>query len=140
MAIIHHRPALGRAAFNIAWYTLLPFGQTVVRRDEYTRVRRSRHRAARHARQNLIWLILRRLSGWARPSITSGGARPHHHRPALLPGRIESSPDSRSGSIGKIVITVDEAEKRLRYAPWADPACHKVDASCRVDPYLRKSV
>ena len=36
-----------RAAFNIAVYTLLPFGQKAVSRDSLYRAARYRHRAAR---------------------------------------------------------------------------------------------
>ena len=49
-----------RAAFNIAWYTLLPFGQTVVRRDEYTG-RGDLGTGPLGTLGNLIWLI---LAGW----------------------------------------------------------------------------
>ena len=49
-----------RAAFNIAWYTLLPFGQTVVRRDEYTG-HGDLGTGPLGTLGNLIWLI---LAGW----------------------------------------------------------------------------
>src|SRR5260221_12427109 len=49
-----------RAAFNIAWYTLLPFGQTVVRREEYTGYGVLGPQPP-GTLGNLIWLI---LAGW----------------------------------------------------------------------------
>ena len=48
------------AAFNLAWYTLLPFGQTVVARDEYTG-RGDLGTGPLGTLGNLIWLI---LAGW----------------------------------------------------------------------------
>jgi len=49
-----------RAAFNIALYTLLPFGQTVVSRAAYTG-REDLGTGALGAIGNLIWLV---LAGW----------------------------------------------------------------------------
>ncbi len=49
-----------RAAFNIALYTLLPFGQTVVDREEYTG-RASLGTGPLGFVGNLIWLV---LAGW----------------------------------------------------------------------------
>jgi uncharacterized membrane protein YccF (DUF307 family) len=49
-----------RAAFNIAAYTLLPFGYRVVRRDEYTG-REDFGTGPLGVLGNLIWLI---LAGW----------------------------------------------------------------------------
>ena len=60
MAITIIGLAWARAAFNIAVYTLLPFGQTVVPRDEYTG-RRDLGTGPLGTLGNLIWLI---LAGW----------------------------------------------------------------------------
>ena len=49
-----------RAAFNIAGYTLLPFGYRVVRRDEYTG-RNDLGTGPLGFLGNLIWLV---LAGW----------------------------------------------------------------------------
>src|SRR6266702_5508151 len=49
-----------RAAFNLAWYTLLPFGQTVVPRDEFTG-RPDLGTGPLGLLGNLIWLV---LAGW----------------------------------------------------------------------------
>jgi uncharacterized membrane protein YccF (DUF307 family) len=49
-----------RAAFTIAWYTLLPFGQTAVRRDEF-RGREDIGTGALGWIGNLIWFL---LAGW----------------------------------------------------------------------------
>ena len=56
----HHRHALGRAAFNIGVYTLLPFGSRAVRRDEVTG-RSDIGTGAFGVIGNLIWLV---LAGW----------------------------------------------------------------------------
>src|SRR5258708_14959850 len=48
------------AAFNIAWYTLLPFGQTVVSREDYTG-RPGLADTPIGFVGNLIWLI---FAGW----------------------------------------------------------------------------
>jgi uncharacterized membrane protein YccF (DUF307 family) len=49
-----------RAAFNIAWYTFLPFGQRVVARDEFTG-REDIGTGPLGTLGNLIWLV---LAGW----------------------------------------------------------------------------
>jgi uncharacterized membrane protein YccF (DUF307 family) len=49
-----------RAAFNIAWYALLPFGQTVVARDEYSG-RSDLGTGPLGTLGNLVWLV---LAGW----------------------------------------------------------------------------
>ena len=49
-----------RAAFNIAWYALLPFGQTVVPRDDYTG-RGDLGTGPLGVLGNLIWLV---FAGW----------------------------------------------------------------------------
>jgi uncharacterized membrane protein YccF (DUF307 family) len=49
-----------RAAFNIAWYALLPFGQTVVARDDYTG-RGDLGTGPLGTLGNLVWLV---LAGW----------------------------------------------------------------------------
>jgi uncharacterized membrane protein YccF (DUF307 family) len=104
-----------RAAFNIAWYTLLPFGQTVVRRDEYTG-REDLGTGPLGTLGNLIWLI---LAGWWL-------ALAHLITAVMLAITIIGLPFAWAHvklaglalwPIGRIVITVDEAE-RLRYAPW----------------------
>ena len=103
------------AAFNIAWYTLLPFGQTVVARDEYTG-RRDLGTGPFGTLGNLIWLI---LAGWWL-------ALAHLFTAVALAITIIGIPFAWAHlklaglalwPIGKTVITVDEAE-RLRYAPW----------------------
>src|ERR1700732_1691872 len=65
-----------RAAFNIAAYTLLPFGQKAVRRDSLTG-RPDIGTGPLGLIGNLIWLG---LAGW-----WVAGARPHH--PRERPGR-----------------------------------------------------
>jgi uncharacterized membrane protein YccF (DUF307 family) len=104
-----------RAAFNIAWYTLLPFGQTVVPRDEYTG-RGDLGTGPLGTLGNLIWLI---LAGWWL-------ALGHLITAVMLAITVIGLPFAWAHvklaglalwPIGKIVITVDEAE-RLRYAPW----------------------
>jgi uncharacterized membrane protein YccF (DUF307 family) len=49
-----------RAAFNIAWYTLLPFGQKAVSRDEYSG-REDIGTGALGMIGNIVWLV---LAGW----------------------------------------------------------------------------
>ena len=49
-----------RAAFNIASYTLLPFGRKAVSRAEHLRPPRYRHRTVRLL-GNIVWLL---LAGW----------------------------------------------------------------------------
>jgi uncharacterized membrane protein YccF (DUF307 family) len=104
-----------RAAFNIAWYTLLPFGQTVVRRDEYTG-RGDLGTSPIGFLGNLIWLI---LAGWWL-------ALGHLITAVALAVTIIGLPFAWAHlklaglalwPVGKIVVTVAEAERR-RYAPW----------------------
>jgi uncharacterized membrane protein YccF (DUF307 family) len=49
-----------RAAFNIAWYTLLPFGQKAVPRDEYSG-REDIGTGPLGLIGNIVWLV---LAGW----------------------------------------------------------------------------
>lgn len=104
-----------RAAFNIAWYALLPFGQTVVARDDYTG-RGDLGTGPLGTLGNLIWLI---LAGWWL-------ALGHVLTAVALAITIIGIPFAWAHlklaglalwPIGRTVITVDEAE-RLRYAPW----------------------
>jgi uncharacterized membrane protein YccF (DUF307 family) len=101
-----------RAAFNIAWYTLLPFGQTVVRRDEYTGVE-DLGTGPLGFIGNLIWLV---VFGWWIALAHVGTAVAlaitliglpfawAHLKLALL----------ALWPIGRTVVTVDEA-RDLRY-------------------------
>ena len=104
-----------RAAFNIAWYALLPFGQTVVPRDAYTG-RGDLGTGPLGAVGNLIWLV---LAGWWL-------ALGHLITAVALAVTIIGLPFAWAHlklaglalwPIGKTVVTVDEAD-RLRYAPW----------------------
>jgi uncharacterized membrane protein YccF (DUF307 family) len=103
------------AAFNNAWYTLLPFGQTVVSREEYTG-RPGFASTPFGVIGNLLWLL---LAGWwlalghlvtaVGLAITIIGlpfAWAHLKLAALA-----------LWPLGKIVVTVEEAE-RLHGAPW----------------------
>jgi uncharacterized membrane protein YccF (DUF307 family) len=102
-----------RAAFNIAWYALLPFGQTVVPRAEYTGVE-DLGTGPFGFLGNLIWLV---FFGWwiaLAHVVTAVGlgitiiglpfawAHLKLARLALWP-------------IGRIVVSVDEA-RELRYS------------------------
>ncbi len=104
-----------RAAFNLAWYTLLPFGQTVVPRDAFTG-RPDLGTGPLGLLGNLIWLV---LAGWwlalghliiaVALAITIIGL-PFAWAHLKLAGLA-------LWPIGKMVVTTDEAD-RLRYAPW----------------------
>lgn len=102
-----------RAAFNIAWYALLPFGQTVVPRAEYTGVE-DLGTGPFGFFGNLVWLV---FFGWwiaLAHVVTAVGlgitiiglpfawAHLKLARLALWP-------------IGRIVVSVDEA-RELRYS------------------------
>lgn len=102
-----------RAAFNIAWYALLPFGQTVVPRAEYTGVE-DLGTGPFGFLGNLVWLV---FFGWwiaLAHVVTAVGlgitiiglpfawAHLKLARLALWP-------------IGRIVVSVDEA-RELRYS------------------------
>ncbi len=104
-----------RAAFNLAWYTLLPFGQTVVPRDEFTG-RPDLGTGPLGLLGNLIWLV---LAGWWL-------ALGHLITAVFLAVTIIGLPFAWAHlklaglalwPIGKMVVTIDEAD-RLRYAPW----------------------
>jgi uncharacterized membrane protein YccF (DUF307 family) len=60
MAIIIIGIPWARAAFNIAWYTLLPFGQKAVPRDEYSG-REDVGTGPLGVIGNFVWLV---LAGW----------------------------------------------------------------------------
>jgi uncharacterized membrane protein YccF (DUF307 family) len=60
MAIIIIGIPWARAAFNIAWYTLLPFGQKAVPRDQYSG-REDIGTGPLGMIGNVIWLV---LAGW----------------------------------------------------------------------------
>lgn len=104
-----------RAAFSNGWYTLLPFGQTVISREDYTG-RPSLASGPLGVIGNIIWLL---LCGWwiaLGHLVTALGLAVTiiglpfawaHLKLALL----------ALWPIGKVVVPVDEAE-RLRYAPW----------------------
>ena len=76
-----------RAAFNIAVYTLMPFGSRAVNRYEVTGVERYRHRPARGDRQHHL----------VRAGRLVAGARPPPDRPGSSP-----SPSSAFPSPGPI--------------------------------------
>jgi uncharacterized membrane protein YccF (DUF307 family) len=102
-----------RAAFNIAWYALLPFGQTVVPRAEYTGVE-DLGTGPFGFLGNLVWLV---FFGWwiaLGHVVTAVGlgitiiGLPFawaHLKLALL----------ALWPIGRIVVSVDEA-RELRYS------------------------
>ena len=103
------------AAFNIAWYTLLPFGQTVVSREDYTG-RAGLADTPIGFVGNLIWLL---LAGWwlalghlvtAVPLALSVIGLPFAWAHLKLAGLA-------LWPLGKMVVTVEDAD-RLRYAPW----------------------
>src|ERR1700743_2538807 len=92
-AVIMAIPIIGlpwaRAAFNIAVYTLLPFGQTAVSRDAYTG-REDLGTGILGTLGNIIWFI---FAGWvagARSYPFRAGSRRNHHRPALRLGTPET--------------------------------------------------
>ncbi len=104
-----------RSAFNLAWYTLLPFGQTVVPRDEFTG-RPDLGTGPLGLIGNLIWLV---LAGWWL-------ALGHLITAVFLAVTIIGLPFAWAHlklaglalwPIGKMVVTIDEADQ-LRYAPW----------------------
>src|SRR6202171_5455239 len=104
-----------RAAFNIALYALLPFGHTVVSRERLTG-REDLGTGPLGTLGNLIWLL---LAGWWL-------ALAHVVTAVLLAITIIGLPFAWAHlklaglalwPVGKIVVTVDEAERR-RYAPW----------------------
>jgi uncharacterized membrane protein YccF (DUF307 family) len=103
-----------RAAFSNAWYTLLPFGQTVVSRAEYTG-REDLGTGPLGMLGNIVWLV---LAGWwlalghllcAVPLALSIIGLPFAWAHLKLAGLA-------LWPIGKMVVTVDEAAG-LR--PWS---------------------
>ena len=103
------------AAFNIAWYTLLTFGQTVVSREDYTG-RPGLADTPIGFVGNLIWLV---FAGWwlaLGHLVTAVGLAltiiglPFAWAHLKLAGLA-------LWPLGKMVVTVEDAE-RLRYAPW----------------------
>ncbi|HEX7969382.1 MAG TPA: YccF domain-containing protein [Stellaceae bacterium] len=102
-----------RAAFNIALYTLLPFGQKAVSRAEYTG-RDDLGTGPLGVLGNLIWLV---LAGWWL-------ALGHLVTAALLAITIIGLPFAWAHvklaglalwPIGKMIVPIDEAERRGRY-------------------------
>ena len=101
-----------RSAFTIAWYTLLPFGQTAVRRDEF-RGREDIGTGVLGTLGNIVWFV---LAGWwlalAHVATALGLAITiiglpfawAHLKLALL----------ALWPIGTEIVTVDEAESRRR--------------------------
>ena len=82
-----------RAAFNIAAYTLLPFGQQAVRRDSLTG-RTDIGTGPLGLIGNLIWLV---LAGWwlaLGHLATAVGSRGDHHRHSLRLGPCEAGRNS----------------------------------------------
>jgi uncharacterized membrane protein YccF (DUF307 family) len=103
------------AAFNIAWYTLLPFGQTVVSREDYTG-RPGLADTPIGFIGNLIWLV---LAGWwlaLGHLVTAVGLAltiiglPFAWAHLKLAGLA-------LWPLGKVVVTVEDADQR-RYGPW----------------------
>jgi hypothetical protein len=78
-----------RAAFNIAAYTLLPFGQKAVRRDLLTG-QADIGTGPLGLIGNLIWLVLAGLVAGARTSRHRGGACRDHYRHSLRLGAPET--------------------------------------------------
>ena len=78
-----------RAAFNIASYTLLPFGYKAVSRARLLRARGYRHRAARPDRQYHLAGAGRMVAG-ARPCRHRRSSCRHHHRHPLRLGAPEA--------------------------------------------------
>ena len=103
------------AAFRTAWYTLLPFGQTVVDREAYTG-RPSLAATPLGVLGNLVWLL---LAGWwlalfhvvtAIPLALSLIGLPFAWAHLKLAGLA-------LWPLGKMVVRVEEADRR-RYGPW----------------------
>jgi uncharacterized membrane protein YccF (DUF307 family) len=103
------------AAFNIAWYTLLPFGQTVVSREDYTG-RPGLASTPIGTLGNLLWLV---FAGWWLAlghlltalalavtviGLPFGWAHLKLARLALWP-------------LGMMVVSVDDADRRYA-TPW----------------------
>ena len=100
-----------RAAFNIALYTFLPFGQTAVNRAEYTGARGYRDRPARHARQSDL-AGSRRLVARPRPPCHRSRLGDHPHRHTVRMGASKLAAIAL-WPIGKMIVPVDEAEWRF---------------------------
>jgi uncharacterized membrane protein YccF (DUF307 family) len=103
------------AAFSNGWYTLLPFGQTVIPREDYTG-RRGLASTPIGFLGNLVWLL---LAGWwlalghvvtAVPLAISIIGLPFAWAHLKLAGLA-------LWPLGKMVVTIDEAD-RLYYRPW----------------------
>ena len=107
-----------RAAFNIAAYTLLPFGQRAVPRDRLTG-QSDVGTGPLGLIGNLIWLV---LAGWwlaLGHVVTAIALGHHHHRPAFRLGAPETGrhraladrQGDRSGLTARLLLTaVAEAE------------------------------
>ncbi len=102
-----------RAAFNIAFYTLLPFGQKAVSRAEYTG-QEDLGTGPLGVLGNVIWLV---LAGWWL-------ALGHLVTAALLAVTIIGLPFAWAHvklaglalwPIGKMIVPIDEAERRAVY-------------------------
>ncbi len=105
-----------RAAFNIALYTLLPFGQKAVSRAEYTG-RDDLGTGPLGVLGNLVWLV---LAGWW---LTLG----HLVTAVLLAVTIIGLPFAWAHvklaglalwPIGKMIVPIDETERRAGYRQY----------------------
>jgi uncharacterized membrane protein YccF (DUF307 family) len=106
-----------RAAFNIALYTLLPFGQTAVSRAAYTG-EEDLGTGPLGILGNLVWLV---LAGWWL-------ALAHLVTAILLAVTLIGLPFAWAHvklaglalwPIGKIIVPVEEVENRRRFRPYA---------------------
>ena len=106
-----------RAAFNIALYTLLPFGQKAVSRAEYTG-RSDLGSGPLGVIGNLIWLV---VAGWWLALV-------HLVTAVLLAVTIIGLPFAWAHiklaglalwPIGKMIVPVDEADRHVRFGRYA---------------------
>jgi uncharacterized membrane protein YccF (DUF307 family) len=106
-----------RAAFNIAFYTLLPFGQRAVSRAEYTG-RSDLGSGPLGVIGNIIWLV---VAGWWLALV-------HVATAVLLALTIIGLPFAWAHiklaglalwPIGKMIVPVDEAERNARFGRYA---------------------
>ena len=102
-----------RAAFNIARYTLLPFGYKAVSRDEYLG-QDDIGTGPLGVVGNIIWLV---LAGWWLALVPPGARHPvrhHHHRHPVRLGALQAR---RAGALA------DRQDDRAeRFQPAALPA------------------
>ncbi len=97
-----------RASFNIAYYTLLPFGQKAVSRAEYLGRRRTPAPASLGFVGNLIWLI---LAGWwlaLGHLVTAIRAVSSPSSAFRSAGRTSSSQALRCGRSGEMIVPADQ--------------------------------